>query len=141
MSESFFSSGIPFTQALERSTFVTLSDSQLGVLNGTTNVTAVSPPGHGRAYTVMAITVPNKTGGAIVVNLYLNDGLSGAPTVRLIDTISVANNTTYSSADKFPNGILVRDLQSLELDLDAAGTPTFYATWTVPPHTGQVNPV
>jgi hypothetical protein len=121
------------------STLATISDNQFGVLNGTTNVTCVPQPGHGAAFNVVGISVPNKSGAAIVVNLYYNDGTG---TVRLIDTISVADDTSYSSTRVFPNGILVRDYGSLELDLDAAGTPTFFAEWNVAAHSGgQVNPL
>lgn len=100
----------------------------VGTLNGTTNVTVVGAPGLGNIRQVIAVTMPNSTGGALIANLYLNDN-AAAPTVTLIDHVgAVAAATTYTSADRLPV-ILLKDNESLEMDTTAAATPTFYAVW------------
>jgi hypothetical protein len=122
-------------KAFEPVTFMDgASGNQLGALNGTTNTAVVPAPGQGQSR-MGHVSVANKSGGAIIVNVYINEGTG---TTRLVDTLSVADDTTYSSADKFPKGIPIRDFQSIEVDLDAAGTPEYFAWWSEPPHIGRV---
>lgn len=100
-----------------------------GTLNGVTNVTVVAAPGEGRIRQVIAVTVPNTTAAVLIVNLYLNNGTG---TTTLIDTRAVGSEIpigdTYTSSARLPV-ILLRDFDSLEMDVTAAATPSFYAVW------------
>lgn len=103
-------------------------NNKYGALNGLTNVTVVDAPGLGNTRQVIAVTMPNTTGGALIANLYINDN-AAAPTVTLIDHVgAVAAATTYSSVGRLPV-ILLKDNETLEMDTTAAATPSFYACW------------
>lgn len=100
-----------------------------GDLNGVNWVEVVPAPGEGTIFQVIAVTMPNTTGGPLIASLRINDGLAG--TQRIIDHVAaVAAGTTYSSADKLPV-ILIRDNDSLQMATTAAAVPTFYAEWAV----------
>jgi hypothetical protein len=117
----------------------------VGALNGTTNVVvSEAAPGHGKYRIVLYVLVYNNTGGAIDVNLYHNDGA----TVRQIDQqLAVANAASYTSKGHWENPggglpyvwvpkfdlIYLRDFDTLEVDLGAAGTPNYLCVWVDPP--------
>lgn len=104
-----------------------------GALNGATAVTVVPAPGQGRVRQVFVVTVPNNTAGALIINLFHNDGLGGGTSVNLIDHLGVlAAAATYSSAGRLPI-IVLRDYDSLEMTTTVAATPKFYACWSEGP--------
>jgi hypothetical protein len=108
----------------------------VGALNGVTAVSVVgsatNPPGEGRIRQVVCVTVPNNTGAAIDINLFLHDGTNA----NLIDhrggATQIAIGETYSSALRLPI-ILLRDYDYLEMTTTAAAVPKYYSVWTEGP--------
>lgn len=101
---------------------------QKGALNGATYVGVVPQPGEGNVYQVAVVTVVNTTAGAIDLTLWHNDG-RGSRT-ELDKSLALAANGVYTSAVRYPV-ILLRDFDTLEMNLGAAGAPVYYSTWTL----------
>ena len=102
-----------------------------GATNGTANVTVVPAPPSDRYYAVYAVTVFNSTGGAVDVNLYLNDNgtvrqLGRAAALATLTAVNFLNVNTAIPV------IVLRPGMSLEVDLDAAGAIPWYAAWGSP---------
>ena len=112
-----------------------------GLLDGTSHVTVIPAPsdaftGSGPYYRVGTVAVFNADNAGVVVNVYINNG-SGTRTQidsQLLDAsppTTVDDICTYTSADRFPHGILVRGPEFVEVNLGSAASPapTYYATW------------
>jgi hypothetical protein len=95
------------------------------VLVAATYTICVPAPGENHARLVFTVDSHNATAGAVNVLLYINDSSGGRV---LLDALAVPANTTYTSTDKFPNGIFIRDSQYLEF-LSPFGTPPWYTAW------------
>lgn len=104
-----------------------------GSLTAATHLTCVPAPGSGRGRWVFTVNVHNTTGGAIAVNLYINDT---AGTRYQIGAGAPATLTTYSLTDDYPNGIFLRDSQYLELNAGVGVTEDWYSAWADLPQLG-----